>query len=153
MNYLKIQQDILKTVYNDRTKDRNKINFIDGVHDDRVWVVFDGVLMCGIPTCLYFLDTEQLLYKMCKAPISKGLYESMKKGFDSAKRAEFTGTIISAGKQLNVYKSDDGEAYVDPKLLGYFDSYEQIAIVNRKSPVYAHNEHFELEAVVMPVNV
>ena len=50
MDYIKIQQNILKAVCNEKTK--NDWRFVGGLHNGRVWVVYKGYALYSIPDIL-----------------------------------------------------------------------------------------------------
>ena len=152
MNYIKIQQEILKAVCNEKTK--NDWRFVAGLHNDRVWVVYKGYAMYAIPDIFWYLDTDKIIDKCClQLPISKNFVESHKRYFDMAVRCNYTGTTVYQKMELNVYKSDDKEVHIDPALIKYLDKHHdyEYRMIDRRSPLYIVDD-YEMIASIMPVN-
>lgn len=153
MNYIKIQQEILKAVCNDKTK--NDWRFVAGLHNGRVWVVYKGYAMYAIPDIFWYLDTDKIIDKCnLSLPLSEKIVESHKRHFESAVNCKYTGTIIYQKLELNVYKSsDDKEVHIDPALVKYLDKhyYYEYRMIDRRNPLYIVDGG-ELVACIMPVN-
>ena len=153
MNYIKIQQEILKAVYNEKTK--NNWRFVAGLHNGRVWVVYKGYAMYAIPDIFWYLDTDKIIDKLnLPLPLSEKIVESHKRYFESAVNCKYTGTTMYQKLELNVYKSnDDKEVHVDPALVKYLDKHYdyEYRMIDRRSPLYIVDDG-ELVACIMPVN-
>lgn len=154
MNYVKIQQDIIKAVYNDK---RDEWRFIEGVHNGRVWVIYKGYAIFSVPECLWFLDIDGIS-KKCNLPlpISERIFKSHMDLCSNSEACHFTGTRPYRDKELNRYESDytHKEVFVDPNLLKWLDKKFDYTyrMIDKRNPLYIMDGE-DMVGCVLPVNV
>ena len=154
MNYVKIQQDIIKAVYNDK---RDEWRFIEGVHNGRVWVTYRGVTIFSVPERLWFLDIEGIS-KKCNLPlpISERIFNANMQLCYKSEACHFTGTRLFGNAELNRYENKDGskEIFIDPNLLKWLDKkFEyKYMMTDKRNPLYIMDGE-DMVGCVLPVNV
>ena len=114
MKYVKYQQDLLKELLSDKP-----IRGYIGHEDENVLVTMDGCLMVSIPDCLRYLDVQRTREKLkpFDGKVSR-LYDEY-----GSKPASRTGlALVQEKKNLVQIKNEEAEAWVDEKLLRYFEN-------------------------------
>ena len=114
MKYAKYQQDLLKELLSDKP-----IRGFVGHDDENVLITMDGFLMVAIPDCLWYLDTQHVLGKLRQFEGKLAyLYDE-----DGSKPASRTGlALVQDKKNLVQIENEEAEAWVDEKLLRYFEN-------------------------------
>lgn len=114
MKCVKYQQDLLKELLSDKP-----IRGYIGHENENVLVTMDGCLMVVIPDYLWYLDvprTREKL-KLFEGKISR-LYDEY-----GSKPASRSGVVfVQEKKNLVQIKNEEAEAWVDEKLLRYFEN-------------------------------
>ena len=114
MKYAKYQQDLIKDLLSDKP-----IRGFIGHENENVLVTMDGFLMVVIPDCLWYLDIQRTREKLTlfDGKISQ-LYDE-----DRSKPASRTGVVfVQEKKNIVQIKNEEAEAWVDEKLLRYFEN-------------------------------
>lgn len=114
MKYAKYQQDLIKELLSDKP-----IRGFIGHENENVLVTMDGCLMVSIPDCLWYLDVRRTREKLTlfDGKISQ-LYDE-----DRSKPASRTGVVfVQEKKNIVQIKNEEAEAWVDEKLLRYFEN-------------------------------
>lgn len=153
MNYLKIQQDILKATLN------TKISLKQGVYvcpyfemEDAIFVCPEALFGMKIPKNLFYLDKE----KVFEAPPwdvgGKMMISNSVNTFD----AEDTRTVIDyihnkKKMKLHIFDVESGErVYVDERFMKYFDDCTEFTGSTSKSPIYVWKNGVVV-GMIMPV--
>lgn len=114
MKYAKYQQDLIKELLSGEP-----IRGFIGHENKNVLVTMDGFLMVAIPDCLWYLDVQRTREKL--KPFEGKLaylYDE-----EESKSASRTGlTLVQEKKNLVQIKNEEAEAWVDEKLLRYFEN-------------------------------
>lgn len=145
MNYLKIQQNLLKAV----DAKHKSFNTYYCVTEDKVWVIHEGVLMMGIPKNLFYLDVDKIWKDIQPFKI-----ETLFKDTWNLKSAVDTNTTIQVTefkKKLNLHKFvvDGEEVYIQEKYLEFFDPDARFEGRNSKAPLYVY-ENDEFVGLILP---
>ena len=114
MKYIKYQQDLLKELLSDKP-----IRGYIGHENENVLVTMDGYLMVSIPDYLWYLDVQRTREKLkpFEGKISQ-LYDE-----DRSKPASRTRVVfVQEKKNIVQIKNEEAEAWVDEKLLRYFEN-------------------------------
>lgn len=152
MNYIKLQQDIIKAVWNDKTK--NDFTFVDTIINERVWVIYKGIAIYSIPEKLFFIDRTAVENWTNKMPYSRQIIDNMMKGADAGISVKLDGTsIINSTVKCNRYENAETGLKVlcDMKLLKYSEpEYEQYTAKDDKMPMYVKDAG-EVIAVILPI--
>lgn len=152
MNYLKIQNEILKALCKDnvnkvlqcvaKSGDGNEIYLICGDTGSHFYILEKDFL---------FLDYERLVDKA--GELQNNILQNILKGADEAELGEKTKQLeyISAIKRNGVFlKSENYEVVVDEKLLKNFDKNCTFHLSGDLSPVYIY-EGCVLAGVILPL--
>lgn len=152
MNYLKIQNEILKALCKDnvnkvlqwvaKSVDGNEIYLICGDTGSHFYILEKDFL---------FLDYERLVDKA--GELQNNTLQNILKGADEAELGEKTKQLeyISAIKRNGVFlKSENYEVVVDEKLLKNFDKNCTFHLSGDLSPVYIY-EGCVLAGVILPL--
>lgn len=152
MNYLKIQNEILKALCKDnvnkvlrcvaKSGDGNEIYLICGDTGSHFYILEKDFL---------FLDYERLVDKA--GELQNNTLQNILKGADEAELGEKTKQLeyISAIKRNGVFlKSENYEVVVDEKLLKNFDKNCTFHLSGDLSPVYIY-EGCVLAGVILPL--
>lgn len=144
MNYLKIQQNLLKAV----DAKHKSFNTYYCVTEDKVWVIPEGVWMMGIPKNLFYLDVDKIWKDIQPFKI-----ETLFKDTWNLKSAVDSKSIIQVTNKMNLHKFvvDNEEVYINEKYLKFFDPDARFEGRNRKAPLYVY-ENDELVGLITPVN-
>ena len=152
MNYLKLQQDIIKAVWNDKTK--NDFTFVDTIINGRVWVIYKGIAIYSIPEKLCFIDTKAVENWANKMPYSRQIIDNMLKGADAGISVRLDGTSInSMNLKCNRYENAETglKIYCDVKLMKYSEpEYEQYTAKDDERVMYVKDAE-EVIAVILPI--
>lgn len=142
MKYLKIQQDILKEALNGGGK------FLMGAYKDSI-AMTDGFVMWLIPKQMFMLDLESLKSKGIRSLDVTSLLD-----YDGSqyKDAVCTSDLKKQGNSivLNI-KSEAEDAWVDMKLLKYYDN-PQFKVSGKHNALMVFEEE-ELAGLVLPVRM
>lgn len=114
MKYAKYQQDLIKELLSDKP-----IRGFIGHENENVLVTIDGFLMVAIPDCLWYLDAQRTREKLesFDGKLAR-LYDE-----EGSKPASRTGlALVQEKKNLVQIKNEEAEAWVDEKLLRYFEN-------------------------------
>lgn len=114
MKYAKYQQDLIKELLSDKP-----IRGFIGHENENVLVTMDGFLMVVIPDCLWYLDIRRTREKL-KPFEGKLAYLYDEEGSKSASRTGLA--LVQEKKNLVQIKNEEAEAWVDEKLLRYFEN-------------------------------
>ena len=151
MNYIKLQQDILKALYNDKT--RNDFIFVDKVVNDRVWVVYKGVAVYSIPERMCFLDRKAIENWTNRTPYVQSIVDSLMKHVGKGYILKFTGVDVSGKLKCNRYEHEyvDFKVHCDVKLMKYSEpEYEQYVARDSSNPMFV-KDGGEVVAIILPV--
>lgn len=140
MKYVKYQQDLLKELLSGKP-----IRGFIGHEGKNVLVTMDGFLMVAIPIYLWYLDVQRTREKLKPYEGKLAyLYDE-----DESKPAIRTGIALIQNKKLVQIKNEEAEAWVDEKLLRYFDN-PSFKIRSQSHAVGVYEED-RLVGIVMPV--
>lgn len=144
MNILKIQQELIKDVLNDK---KSPDWYIEIVNDEVL--ITEGHVIYIIPANEFMLHPDKLQEKGVKM-IN---IDTMLKNYKEAQCAERTGKLLQL-KNGTVIELKCGEEliYINPKLIKHFDKDCEFEGTTYKAPVYIYEEN-ELVGVVSPVNI
>ena len=110
MKYVKYQQDLLKELLSDKP-----IRGYIGHENENVLVTMDGCLMVSIPDYLWYLDVQRTREKL------KPFDGKVSQLYDEP--ASRTGVVlVQEKKNIVQIKNEEAEAWVDEKLLRYFEN-------------------------------
>lgn len=153
MNYIKIQNDILKA------KDKYDISvkrfpYMYGCYDNNVGIVDDGKSIYLIPDKLFYLDKDKIFNS-----VSSNIVEKMVKSELDTQSLIFTGNIRSLKDckiDVAILKDDkNNEIAFNIKYLkniGLKANECTFKGTNYKSPIYVY-EYDRLAAIIMPVKL
>lgn len=148
MNIVKIQQELIKDVMNNKSS-----NWFIQIKDSEVYIMTRHQV--------YILDPKEFLLDNSKLDgvDSTNIADSLLKTADDAKPAVKTGitkSIVLGGKDVNcleLKREDNNElVYLDQALLKLYDKLAEFEVINGKSPVYIYESDI-LVGVVLPVKV
>lgn len=160
MNYIKLQQDIIKQVINKPTKRtfvgvaKYNVNFTDNI------VIITEHSAFFIPEDYFWLDYEKL---------SKELREFTSQNIESFLHADKQKYAIKTNESRTLdkaycktkkpitcsifkIKDEDVKVFINDKLLTYFNGDNNYKAVSAKAPVYVY-ENETLVGFALPVNV
>ena len=149
MNYLKVQQNLLKAAdARDgwKHKDFNSYYFIT---EDKVWMCpKEGKWMIGIPKNQFYLDIDKI-WKDVK-PIQG---ETFLKDTGDLKPAVDTNSIVQVMKKMNLHKFvvDNEAIYIQEEYLKFFDPDAHFKGTKHNAPLHVY-ENGELVGLICPVN-
>lgn len=151
MNYLKVQQNLLKAADARDGWKHKDFHVAYSVTDNRVWVCPEGCWMMGIPKDQFYLDVDKIWKDF--QPFKT---ETFLKDTWDLKPAVDTNTTIQVTefkKKLNLHKFvvDGEEVYIQEKYLEFFDPDAHFEGRNSKAPLYVY-ENDELVGLILPVN-
>lgn len=151
MNYLKVQQNLLKAADARDGWKHKDFHVAYSVTDDRVWVCPEGYWMIGIPKDQFYLNVDKIWKDF--QPFKT---ETFLKDTWDLKPAVDTNTTIQVTefkKKLNLHKFvvDGEEVYIQEKYLEFFDPDAHFEGRNSKAPLYVY-ENDELVGLILPVN-
>ena len=142
MKYAKYQQDLLKALLSDKP-----VRGFIWHENENVLVTMDTFLVVAIPDCLWYLDVRRTQEKL-------KLFEwKVARVYDEygSKPASRTGlTFVQEKKNLVQIKNEEVEAWVDEKLLRYFEN-PTFKIRSRVHAVGVY-EGERFVGIVMPVH-
>lgn len=148
MNIVKIQQELIKDVLNNKSS-----NWFIQIKDSEVYIMTKHQV--------YIFDPKEFLLDNSKLDGvgSTNIADSLLKTADDAKPAIKTGitkTVVFGGKDvscLELKREDNDElVYLDQSLLKLYDKSAEFNVINGKSPVYIYESDI-LVGVVLPVKV
>ena len=153
MKYLKVQQDLLKmTDARDGWKHR-PFNVPWFEADDKIWVIFDGVIGYGIPKIAFYLDKDKVFGDA--VPLNSG--EQFIKNATYADEAEDTHTILDVvidNKKMKLHRFmvKDEAVYVKEEFLKNFElECSHFTGTKRTAPLYVFEDD-NLVGIIFPVN-
>ena len=153
MNYLKIQNEILKGLCKDNvSKVLQKV--VKSENGEEIYLICGdnrGTHFYILEQNLFFLDYERLVDKV--GELQNNTLQNILKGADEAELGEKTKQLeyISAIKRNGVFlKSENYEVVVDEKLLKNFDKNCTFHLSGDRSPVYIY-EGCVLAGVILPL--
>lgn len=148
MNYIKLQQDILKAKFIEDTRGRRS-PFAYGFYEESVAIVIDSQYIVFVPKCAFYLDLEKTFPK--NVPLTVG---KMIKPYDTEPITD-TGMIrtIEDGRKIRVFSGAKDEIWIDDRKFKYFgkDDVTEYRGTDKKSPIYLY-EYEVLVGMILPVN-
>lgn len=153
MDYIKIQQNIIKDILNGKLS-KYKI----GHWNEKIAVLVDGVAVVLIPKPMYLLDTERILDETHEMLVGESLFKSLNNYFNVSDLLENAGELfMKAGdkKPLVVFRNAKNEKiYVSTALLDIFKTTEDVKYYGTtpKTPVFICTER-GIAGVVLPVKI
>jgi len=150
MNYLKVQQNLLKAADARDGWKHKDFNIYYFITEDKVWMCPEGQWIIGIPRNQFYLDIDKI-WKDIK-PIQG---ETFLKEPGDLKPAVDTNSIVQSTtfqKKTNLHKFmvDDKAIYVKEDYLKFFESDAHFEGTNDRSPLYVY-ENNELVGLILPV--
>ena len=152
MNYLKVQQNLLKAAdARDGWKHKN-FNIYYFTTEDKVWMCPKGEWMIGVPKNQFYLDIDKI-WKDVK-PVQG---ETFLKDTGDLKPAVDTNSIVQVTickkKKMNLHKFvvDNEAIYVQEEYLKFFDPDATFKGTKHNAPLYVY-ENGELVGLILPVN-
>ena len=147
MNIVKLQQDIIKDLLNNKRGEW----FIQ-IKDSEVYILTRFQV--------FILSSKEFVLDIDKLGFSNtNIAESLLKSADDAKPAiktDIIKSVVSQGKVVNcqeLKRVDNGEiAYVNQSLLKVYDKNCDFEVINAKSPVFVY-ENDILVGVVLPIKL
>lgn len=153
MNYLKIQNEILKGLCKDNvSKVLQKV--VKSENGEEIYLICGdnrGTHFYILEQNLFFLDYERLVDKV--GELQGKAFQSILKGVDEAEPGYRTGQLIyieSIKGNAVFLKSENYEVVVDEKLLKNFDKNCTFHLSGDLSPVYIY-EGCVLAGVILPI--
>ena len=153
MNYIRVQQNLLKMADARDGWKHKSCNLPWFETNDRIWAVPDGIMCVGILKSQFYLDKDKIFKNV--QPWSKG--EQMIKYGQDADEAIDMHTIINAVIEnkkyvLHKFVTKDEPIYVSENLLKDFELHlSHFTGTNTKTPLYVW-EGDEIVGTVFPVN-
>lgn len=146
MNVCKLQQDILKTLVDEKLKMKPS-KFLCESDDEYVYFV-NGVQIFKIKKDECFIDTNKLKNRNMKKLLSNFGYEP-----DKYADVGYMIEYVKNGTKLTLRKLtlNDISTYVDVKLLKYFDADNMKFYFTSNKDLISVWEHGELIGAVLPV--
>ena len=146
MNYLKIQQDLLKAADARDGWKHKHFNVPYFVTDDRVWVCPNGMFAIGIPKNQFYLDIEKVWGS--QTPWNgQTLFDDAR----NARPAEDTSEIRIDGKiKKHRFVVSDEDVFVNHDFLKYFDESPVFEGIGPKAPIFVY-EFDKLVGVILPI--
>lgn len=155
MNYVKVQQDFIKTLYKEESTGHyggSEVGLTTEEYEDESKIkligIGNGYAVYMIPKNFLFIDPEKAHHSPVN--ITKILTFD---GYHTASRPGVLKEIPGRGNKkitIEKFESESEHAWIDIKLIKYFDKDAVFHIKNRKSSVYI-TENNILAGVVMPV--
>ena len=161
MNYIKIQNDILKAKDKMNISEKRLFRYMRfpytyGYYDNNVCIVDDGNAIYLIPDKLFYLDKDKIFNSVLS---TSNVVEKMVKSELDTQSLIFTDTIRSLKNckiDVAILKDDkNNEIAFDIKYLkniGLKANECTFKGTNYKSPIYVY-EYDKLVAIIMPVNL
>ena len=151
MNYLKVQQNLLKAADARDGWKHKDFNIYYFITKDKVWMCPKGEWIIGIPKNQFYLDIDKIWKDI--NPI-RG--ETFLKDTGDLKPAVDTNSIFQVSifqKKMNLHKFmvDDKAIYVKEDRLKFFEPDAHFEGTNGRSPLYVY-EGNELVGLILPVN-
>lgn len=151
MNYLKVQQNLLKAADARDGWKRKDFYVAYSVMDDRVWVCPEGYWMMGIPKNQFYLDVDKIWKNVKPIP-----GETLLKDTGDLKPAVDTKSIVqvtTCKKKVNLHKFvvDNEAIYVQEEYLKFFDPDAHFEGTKHNAPLHVY-ENGELVGLILPVN-
>ena len=148
MNYIKLQQDILKAKFVEDTRGR-KSPFAYGFYEESIAIVIDGHYIVFIPTCAFYLDLKKTFPKLVPVNVEKII-----KPYDTEPITD-TGMIrtVEDGLKVRVFSGKTDQIWIDEKCFKYFgkDEVTEYRGTGKKYPIYLY-EYEVLVGMLLPVN-
>lgn len=151
MNYLKVQQNLLKMADARDGWKHKDFNIYYFITEDKVWIIPKGQWIIGIPKNQFYLDIDKI-WKDVK-PLQG---ETFLKSTRDLKPVVDTNSIVQVTifqKKMNLHKFmvDDKTIYVKEERLKFFDTDSHFEGSDSRSPLYVY-ENNELVGLILPVN-
>lgn len=148
MNYIKLQQDILKA-RGDEDRRGKRSPFRYGLTEESVYVSMNNSYIVFIPKPVWYLDNEKAF---STTPLN---LDNLFKAKEGTVPIYETGLIrtLPDGRKVKQFSSGKFDVYVDENNLKYFgkDVTDYMGI-NEKYPIYLY-EYGRLVGIVLPVNM
>lgn len=150
MDYIKIQEKMLKDAYERDTK-LKKFSYRYGETDEIIGITPDGYIMYFIPKKMLYINTEMIFKEI--APVKLNCFiDSQKDQKDviMTNQIEITDNKV----QVRLFKTVESSEniWIDEKLLKYFDlKRSSFKGMNGRSPLFVY-EYENLVGIILPVS-
>lgn len=149
MNYIKLQQDILKAKFDEDTRGRRS-PFLYGLYENSVAIIVNGCYIVFVPKHCFYLDLKKVFPD--NVPVK---LDTMLKRIYEAEPVEDTKSIrivtdkerkvrVFAGPKDQIWLADDTFKYFGKDVTEYRGT-------DKKGPVYLY-EYEVLVGIILPVN-
>ena len=148
MNYIKLQQDILKAKYIEDTRARRS-PFVYGFYEESVAIVINGSCIVFIPKCEFYLDLDKVFPK--NVPIK---LDTVMKNIYEAEPIEDTRAtrIVADDRKVRIFSGKNDQIWIADDLFKYFGKdVTEYRGTDKRSPIYLY-EYKVLVGVLYPVN-
>lgn len=150
MDYIKIQEKMLKDAYERDTK-LKKFSYRYGETDEIIGITPDGYIMYFIPKKMLYINTEMIFKEI--APVKLNCFiDSQKDQKDviMTNQIEITDNKVRVRLFKTVESSEN--IWIDEKLLKYFDlKRSSFKGMNGRSPLFVY-EYENLVGIILPVS-
>lgn len=148
MNYIKLQQDILKAKFIEDTKGRQS-PFWYGLYKESVAIIIDGHYIVFIPKCAFYLDLDKIFPKVKPANIN-----TIIKCINEAEPIQDTRAmrIVADDQKVRIFSGKNDQIWIADDLFKYFSKdVTEYRGIDKKSPIFLY-EYEVLVGVLYPVN-
>lgn len=149
MNYLKLQQELLKAAESRDGPKHKQFDVHYSIINDRIWVFPHAFFGMGIPLDKFYLDVDKIWKDT--SPLACGW---ILKDAENAKPAVDTNTSVilkTEKKSVHKFIVNDESIFVNEKYLNYFND-SCFKGTNGKSPLFVY-EFDELVGMILPIKL